>query len=260
MKRFDVGVSEKLQKVMASLGLASRRQSERWILAGRVYVNGERATLGARVKEQDEIAVDGVLLERHRKERHQAQVLIYHKPVGEITTRSDPQGRRTVFTSLPAVSQGRWIAVGRLDIATSGLLLFTTDGLLANQLMHPSAGLEREYRCRVAGHIDGSALKCLTDGIDIDGLSCRFITVVREGGRGLNRWFRVIVNEGRNREVRRLWEAVGGQVSRLIRVRYGALVLPDDLEPGRYLKLAEGEIRELRESVVKNRSAIGSGG
>lgn len=238
---------------MANLGLASRRESERWILAGRVAVNGERATLGARVEEQDEIAVDGILLERDPGQHHQPQVLLYHKPVGEITTRSDPQGRPTVFASLPRLSKGRWIAVGRLDIATSGLLLFTSDGSLAHQLMHPSGGLEREYRCRVAGQIDGRALRRLKVGVKLDGFLARFVKVEREGGRGLNRWFRVTLNEGRNREVRRLWEAVGGRVSRLIRVRYGPLVLPDHLEPGCYLKLSEGALHELRESVAEAR-------
>jgi 23S rRNA pseudouridine2605 synthase len=218
--------------------LGSRREIESWIAAGRVSVNGAVAELGARAAPGDDIRVDGksVTIEKSGAPR----VLLYHKPVGELVTRSDPQGRRTVYAALPP---GRWVAVGRLDLNSSGLLLLTDSGELANRLMHPRYGLEREYAARVRGELAAAEKKQLLEGITLDGQPARFerIETYRES-EGSNRWYRVILKEGRNREVRRLFEALGHPVSRLVRLRYGPLDLPADLAPGRW--------RELRNPVI----------
>jgi 23S rRNA pseudouridine2605 synthase len=227
-----------LQKLLAAAGLGSRREIEGWIAAGRVTVNGAVAELGARALPSDEISVDGK--PGSRPAAHSPRVLLYHKPVGELVTRSDPQGRRTVFAALPP---GRWVAVGRLDLNSSGLLLLTDSGELANRLMHPRYGLEREYAARVRGELAADEKKQLLEGIAVDGEPARFerIETYREG-EGSNRWYRVILKEGRNREVRRLFEALGHPVSRLVRLRYGPVDLPGDLAPGRW--------RELRNPVI----------
>jgi 23S rRNA pseudouridine2605 synthase len=227
-----------LQKLLAAAGLGSRREIEGWIAAGRVRVNGAVAELGARALPSDEISVDGKPVSRPVAQS--PRVLLYHKPVGELVTRSDPQGRRTVFAALPP---GRWVAVGRLDLNSSGLLLLTDSGELANRLMHPRYGLEREYAARVRGELAADEKKQLLEGIAVDGEPARFerIETYREG-EGSNRWYRVILKEGRNREVRRLFEALGHPVSRLVRLRYGPVDLPSDLAPGRW--------RELRNPVI----------
>jgi 23S rRNA pseudouridine2605 synthase len=218
--------------------LGSRREIEGWIAAGRVTLNGAVAKLGARASPSDEIRVDGKPVARPGAQP--PRVLLYHKPVGELVTRSDPQGRRTVFAALPP---GRWVAVGRLDLNSSGLLLLTDSGELANRLMHPRYGLEREYAARVRGELQAGEKKQLLEGITVDGEPARFerIQTYREG-EGRNRWYRVILKEGRNREVRRLFEALGHAVSRLVRLRYGPVDLPADLAPGRW--------RELRNPVI----------
>jgi 23S rRNA pseudouridine2605 synthase len=216
--------------------------------AGRVRVNGKPAVLGQKVSGAERISVDGRRVQLSSRRRTGSRVLLYHKPVGEVCTRTDPQGRRTAFQTLPPVHGGRWIAVGRLDIDTSGLLLFTTDGALAHALMHPSSGLTREYAVRVRGSPTGDELRRLRQGMVLDDGPARFESISAEGGEGANRWYRVSVAEGRNRIVRRLWEAAGCQVSRLIRVRFGPLILPRHLPRGRYRELRPDELGELYEA------------
>jgi 23S rRNA pseudouridine2605 synthase len=222
-----------LQKVLAAAGLGSRREIEGWIAAGRVTLNGRVAKLGERADATDSIQVDGKPVSRPADAR--PRVLLYHKPVGELVTRKDPEGRATVFSRLPP---GRWVAVGRLDLNSSGLLVFTDSGELANRLMHPRYGLEREYSARIRGALSPAEESRLLQGIPLDGQPARFESIRSErGGEGTNRWYRVVLKEGRNREVRRLFEALGHPVSRLVRVRYGPLDLPLDLAPGRWQEL-----------------------
>jgi 23S rRNA pseudouridine2605 synthase len=222
--------AERLQKLLAAAGLGSRRAIEAWIEAGRVTVGGRPAKLGDRAAPGETIAVDGkpVNLSKATVPR----VLVYHKPVGELVTRSDPQGRPTVFSRLPA---GRWVAVGRLDINSAGLLLFTDSGELANRLMHPRYEIEREYVARVHGRLTPEVLEKLRSGVQLDDGPAAFTSIRPVEGReatGSNAWYRVTLKEGRNREVRRLFETVGAKVNRLMRLRYGPLRLPDDLPPG----------------------------
>jgi 23S rRNA pseudouridine2605 synthase len=222
-----------VQKLLAGAGLGSRRESVPWSEAGRVRVNGQLARLGDRAAPGDSILVDGKPVARPGTS--QPRVLLYHKPVGQHVTRSDPQGRATVFEQLPA---GRWVAVGRLDLNSSGLLLFTDSGELANRLMHPRYGVEREYVARIRGALQPAEQEKLLHGIPLDGAPARFESIRSDReGEGTNRWYRVVLREGRNREVRRLFEALGHPVSRLVRVRYGPLELPADLAPGRWREL-----------------------
>lgn len=219
--------------MLAAAGLGSRREIETWIEAGRVTLNGKVAKLGDRASASDSILVDGKAVAK--PSTSQARVLLYHKPVGQLVTRSDPQGRPTVFSELPP---GRWVAVGRLDLNSSGLLLLTDSGDLANRLMHPRYGLEREYVARIRGALQPAEEGKLLQGINLDGIPARFESVRSDrASEGTNRWYRVVLKEGRNREVRRLFEAVGHPVSRLVRVRYGPLELPADLAPGRWIEL-----------------------
>lgn len=219
--------------MLAAAGLGSRREIETWIQAGRVSLNGKVARLGDRALPSDAILVDGKAVAR--PSGSPPRVLLYHKPVGRLVTRSDPQGRATVFDQLPP---GRWVAVGRLDLNSSGLLLLTDSGELANRLMHPRYGLEREYVARIRGALQPSEERKLLQGVPLDGVPAKFESVrsERDSG-GTNRWYRVVLKEGRNREVRRLFEALGHPVSRLVRVRYGPLELPADLAPGRWIEL-----------------------
>ncbi len=237
--------SEKLQKVLARAGLGSRRALEEWISAGRIKVNGEVAQLGDRVAGSDRIEVDGRALGRSADVEPTVRVLLYNKPQGEICTRNDPEGRPTCFDRLPRLATGRWVAVGRLDYNTSGLLLFTTDGELANRLMHPTAQLDREYAVRVHGAVEDEVLQRLKDGVLLEDGPARFSDVQYYGGEGANRWYHVVLMEGRNREVRRLWESQGVEVSRLKRVRFGPLVMPSTLVMGRWLELRPEEIDAL---------------
>ncbi len=237
-------VSEKLQKVLARAGLGSRRALEHWIAEGRISVDGARAALGQRVSSRQVVRVDGRAL-GVRQRRARRRVLAYHKPEGELCTRSDPAGRETVFSRLPRLRQARWVAVGRLDVNSTGLLLLTTDGELAHRLMHPSRALEREYAVRVLGNVDAEALRRLRAGIELDGTPARFDHIRAGGGRGANRWYYVTIREGRKREVRRLWQAVGARVSRLIRVRYGPITLPRSLRPGQWQELEPGAVAAL---------------
>ena len=219
--------------MLAAAGLGSRREIETWIEAGRVTLNGKVAKLGDRASASDSILVDGKAVAK--PSTSQPRVLLYHKPVGQLVTRSDPQGRPTVFSELPP---GRWVAVGRLDLNSSGLLLLTDSGDLANRLMHPRYGLEREYVARIRGALQPAEGGKLLQGINLDGIPARFESVRSDrASEGTNRWYRVVLKEGRNREVRRLFEAVGHPVSRLVRVRYGPLELPADLAPGRWIEL-----------------------
>ena len=231
---------QKLQKVLANLGLGSRREMERWIEEGRVAVDGSVATLGDRIRAGQSLRLDGKPLEVEASE--QTRVLLYHKPVREVCSRDDPQGRKTVFERLPKLKSGRWISVGRLDFNTSGVLLFTTDGGLANALMHPSNAIEREYLVRVMGRVDEPMLERLKDGIELDDGPARFSDIQEGGGDGINRFFYVVLMEGRNREVRRLWESQGTTVSRLKRVRYGDVFLPSKLKKGQWLELPQRDV------------------
>jgi len=239
-------MAERLQKLLAGAGIGSRREVEQWIAAGRLQVNGKPAVPGQKVSGMERITLDGRPLRGMGRQRPaKPRVLLYHKPVGEVCTRTDPQGRPTVFDRLPPLAMARWIGVGRLDIDTSGLLVFVTDGELANALMHPSGGFEREYAVRVRGEVDAQVLEQLCAGIDLEDGPARLASVSAGGGSGSNRWYRVVVAEGRNRIVRRLWEAVGCQVSRLIRVRFGPLELPRHLPRGRWLELQPQQVTGL---------------
>ncbi|MCQ4311574.1 23S rRNA pseudouridine(2605) synthase RluB [Pseudomonas stutzeri] len=241
---------EKLQKVLARIGLASRRDVENWIAAGRVKVNGAIATLGQRVDLHDAIAVDGRLLKREEAAEVVRRVLIYNKPDGEICTRDDPEGRPTVFDRLPRPKEGRWINIGRLDINTTGLLLFTTDGELANRLMHPSYEMDREYAVRVRGEVDDEMIERLKTGVMLEDGPARFTDIQEApGGEGFNHWYHCVVMEGRNREVRRLWESQGLVVSRLKRVRFGPVFMTSDLPMGRWREMSQSEVDILSEEV-----------
>lgn len=236
---------ERLHKALAALGLGSRRQIEQWITAGRVRINGRVAELGERYVPGDRIEIDGRLLRLQPRPRLHRRVIVYNKPEGEVVTRFDPEGRPRVFDHLPSLRGSRWIAVGRLDINSSGLLLLTTDGDLANRLMHPSQAIEREYAVRVFGEMTQEMGQRLLDGVSLEDGPARFDAIYEVGGIGLNKWYHVIIREGRQREVRRLWEAVGAQVSRLIRVRYGNVVLGDWLRLGRWRELEQEELTGL---------------
>lgn len=238
-------MSEKLQKVLARAGLGSRRQLEDWIADSRVAVNGRTAKLGDRVESTDRIFVDGRPVRIIPEEKFKRRVLIYHKPDGQVCTRFDPEGRETVFEHLPVIRGQRWIAIGRLDLNTSGLLLFTNDGELANRLMHPSYEIEREYAVRILGNVDGAMLNRLQEGVELEDGMARFETITDAGGTGANHWYHVVLREGRNREVRRIWETEDVRVSRLIRIRYGNVTLPRMLPFGKWHELTNRELRDL---------------
>ncbi|MGG5873007.1 23S rRNA pseudouridine(2605) synthase RluB [Pseudomonas peli] len=241
---------EKLQKVMARMGLASRREIEAWITAGRVKVNGAVASLGVRVDLHDAIAVDGKVIRREEAAENVRRVIIYNKPEGEICTRDDPEGRPTVFDRLPRPKDGRWINIGRLDINTTGLLMFTTDGELANRLMHPSFQMDREYAVRVRGEVDEEMIERLKAGVMLEDGPAKFTDIkVAPGGVGFNHWYHCVVMEGRNREVRRLWESQGLVVSRLKRVRFGPVFITSDLTMGRWREMSQREVDILSEEV-----------
>lgn len=243
-------MSEKLQKVLANQGLGSRREMERWIEQGRVSVDGAIATLGDRVTPEAQIRVDGHLLSR-QNEQPICRVLMYNKPEGEVCSRADPDGRDTVFDRLPAIRVGRWIAVGRLDINTSGLLLFTNDGELANRLMHPRCEVEREYAVRVFGEVAPKTLNVLKKGVELEDGVAKFTTIRPRPNddESLNHWYNVTLSEGRNREVRRLWESQDVQVSRLMRVRYGPVELQKRLPQGAWVELKLEDVNRLRKLV-----------
>ncbi|XXK29245.1 pseudouridine synthase [Arenicellales bacterium nBUS_45] len=232
-------MTERIHKALARAGLGSRREIEAWIMEGRVIVNERPAVLGQQLTSNCRVVVDGERVRLARQSAATGQVLLYHKPVGEICSRSDPQGRPNVFDSLPRLRGKRWVSVGRLDINTSGLMIFTTDGELANRLMHPSSEMEREYRCRVRGNVSSEALSQLLKGVKLDGHLCRFESVTGKPGTGANCWFRVVIKEGRYREVRRMWQSIGCSVNRLIRLRYGPFSLDHRHQPGESVELGE---------------------
>ncbi|CZF86588.1 23S rRNA pseudouridine(2605) synthase RluB [Grimontia marina] len=243
-------MSEKLQKVLARAGLGSRREIEGMIQSGRVSVNGVVAKLGDRLEDLNaNVRVDGHHVQISASSEQVCRVLAYNKPEGELCTRSDPEGRRTVFDRLPRLNGARWVAVGRLDANTSGLLLFTTDGELANRLMHPSRQVQREYMVRVFGEVNEEMVRNLVRGVELEDGEARFEDVVYAGGEGSNHTFYVVITEGRNREVRRLWETQGVTVSRLKRVRYGDIYLSKELPRGGWMELELSDVNYLREMV-----------
>jgi 23S rRNA pseudouridine2605 synthase len=242
---------ERLQKVLAQAGFGSRREMEAWISAGRVAVNGAVATLGVRVSEGDRVQVDGRVVRLHLEaEQALPRVLLYHKQEGEIVSRDDPNERASVFDSLPKLRGQKWIAIGRLDFNTSGLLIFTTSGELANRLMHPRFEVEREYAVRVQGELSPEQMRQMTkQGIELEDGLVRFEKLSDEGGEGFNHWYRLVLKEGRNRVVRRTFEALGLPVSRLMRVRFGIISLPSRIKRGMMTELGEGEVRAVLEWV-----------
>ena len=239
--------SEKVQKILARAGYGSRRELERWIIDGRITINGKTASIGDRAFSEDSILVDGKAIRLIEKQR--VRVILYNKPQGEVCTRSDPEGRKTVFDSLPAMKGERWIAVGRLDVSTTGLLLFTNNGDLANKLMHPSSEIDREYMVRIHGVVDESMLKRLREGVLLDDGIAKFSDIVVGERIGTNGWYAVALTEGRNREVRRLWESQNVQVNRLKRVRFGPIFLPSFVRKGQWIELDEVSLNDLLASV-----------
>lgn len=238
------GETSKLQKLLAQRGLGSRREMEALIASGAVSVNGKVAVVGDRVGVGDVVRVGKRVL-RMFADENLPRVLLYHKPDGEIVSRHDPEGRPSVFDKLPHLRSSKWIAIGRLDFNTSGLLIFTTDGTLANRLMHPRFEMEREYAVRILGKLTAEQMTHLTTGVDLDDGRAAFSLLEEQGGEGSNNWYRVILKEGKNREVRRMFEAVGLTVSRLMRVRFGPINLPPRIKRGQWLELEEKEIQKL---------------
>ncbi|MGD8566865.1 MAG: pseudouridine synthase [Gammaproteobacteria bacterium] len=238
-------MSEKLQKVLARQGLGSRREIERWIADGRITVDKQVATVGDRVTGKEIIALDGKILRLKPPEQQPPRVIVYHKDAGTVCSRSDADGRRTVFEDFPNVRNGRWILVGRLDITTTGLLLATTDGELANRLMHPRYEIKREYAVRVYGEVTPDMLQQLQRGVELEDGMARFDSITAMGGEGRNQWFTVELREGRNREVRRLWESQGVQVNRLARNQFGPVRLPRRLPRGDWEELPKAQVEQL---------------
>jgi 23S rRNA pseudouridine2605 synthase len=247
----------KLHKVLAEAGLGSRRDMEELIIAGRVSVNGEPAHIGQRILATDVVKINGKPIQR-RISKKPPRVLIYHKPAGEIVSMDDPEGRPSVFDRLPTMKAGKWLAVGRLDFNTEGLLLFTTSGDLANRLMHPRYGIDREYAVRTLGELEEGMRQKLLSGVELEDGTANFSRIADGGGEGINKWYRVIIGEGRNREVRRMFEAIGLTVSRLIRTRYGMLTLPSNLKRGRWEEMDEHDVRSLMAASGLEKNAGGA--
>jgi len=239
---------ERLQKALARMGFGSRREIERWIEQGRVKVNGEVVELGIKVKEGDRAEFNGKRIVI-RPAKAEVRVLVYNKPVGQVCSRKDEKGRPSVFENLPKITNARWVSVGRLDINTSGLILFTNNGELANRLMHPSNEVEREYAVRVRGEVTDEKLRQLKKGVSLEDGPAHFDNIEDGGGDGANHWYHVVLREGRNREVRRLWEAIDTQVSRLIRIRYANVHLPRDLRQGKSVDLELKDVKQMMQSV-----------
>ena len=233
---------ERLQKILSQAGLGSRREMETWINQGLIQINGVLAEIGVSVGPEDKIFVRGKLIDNPLAQNLKTRIVLYHKPIGEICSRSDPKFDRSVFDNLPHLKQGRWVQVGRLDINTSGLLIFTNNGELANRLMHPRYGLEREYAVRVYGEVKPEIIRQLLKGVELDDGPAQFKSITFRGGEGTNAWYHVVLCEGRNREVRRLWQSQGVEVSRLIRIRYGNSSLPRYLGRGEFQELNPKEV------------------
>ncbi len=244
-------MAERIQKVLANAGHGSRRQIESWIKAGKISVNGKLAVLGQTIDHKDRISIDSRQIRLHfprGEKKPKPKIIAYYKPVGEVCTRKDEKGRETVFHKLPRLRNSRWINIGRLDINTTGLLLFTTDGELANKLMHPSSQIEREYAVRVLGTATKQQFQTLREGVELEDGFAKFTDIVDSGGEGVNHWYHVVIMEGRNREVRRLWESQDLKVSRLIRTRFGPYLLPRRKRPGQHWRLEDSEIESLQKA------------
>ncbi|THB73319.1 MAG: pseudouridine synthase [Gammaproteobacteria bacterium] len=240
---------ERIQKKLANSGFGSRREIEQWLRDGRIKVDGEVASLGDTIDGTESIEIDNKVLDRRALSGVKTKVIVYHKPEGEVCSRSDPEGRCTVFSNLPKLHGARWVSIGRLDINTSGLLLFTNNGELANRLMHPSYQIDREYAVRVLGEVSDQMLQQLRDGVMLEDGMAKFSDIKRSGGEGANKWFHVVLMEGRNREVRRMWEALDLTVSRLSRVRFAGIKLLKSHLPGKSKFLSDKEVASLMGSV-----------
>ena len=247
---------ERLQKVLSQAGLGSRREMEVWIKNGVVQLNGTQAKLGDVVEPKDKIKVKGKLIKNPLNLPQRTRILIYHKPEGEISSRDDPKHTKTVFDNLPILKRGRWIQVGRLDINTSGLLIFTNNGTLANELMHPRYAVEREYSVRVHGRVKPEMEAALRNGVELDDGTAFFKSLVFQGGEAANTWYNVVLTEGRNREVRRLWESQGLEVSRLTRIRYGSITMPRFLGRGQNMELSAEEVKAFGRSLSVDPDAV----
>lgn len=242
-------MADRIQKVLANAGYGSRREIEKLINNGKIKVNGKLATIGQCIEEKDQVAINSRPIRLHQQRKKKPKVLAYYKQAGEVCTRRDEKGRETVFKNLPRLRNSRWISIGRLDLNTTGLLLFTTDGELANKLMHPSSEIEREYAVRVFGRVTKENINTLLDGVELEDGFAKFTDIVDSGGKGTNHWYHVVVMEGRNKEVRRLWESQGLQVTRLIRTRFGSYILPRKKRVGQFWRLDEKEIKSLENSI-----------
>ena len=242
-------MADRIQKVLANAGYGSRREIEKLINNGKIKVNGKLATIGQCIEEKDQVAINSRPIRLHEQRKKKPKVLAYYKQAGEVCTRRDEKGRETVFKNLPRLRNSRWISIGRLDLNTTGLLLFTTDGELANKLMHPSSEIEREYAVRVFGRVTNENINTLLDGVELEDGFAKFTDIVDSGGKGTNHWYHVVVMEGRNKEVRRLWESQGVQVTRLIRTRFGSYILPRKKRVGQFWRLDEKEIKSLENSI-----------
>ena len=242
-------MADRIQKVLANAGYGSRREIEKLINNGKIKVNGKLATIGQCIEEKDQVAINSRPIRLHQQRKKKPKVLAYYKQAGEVCTRHDEKGRETVFKNLPRLRNSRWISIGRLDLNTTGLLLFTTDGELANKLMHPSSEIEREYAVRVFGRVTKENINTLLDGVELEDGFAKFTDIVDSGGKGTNHWYHVVVMEGRNKEVRRLWESQGVQVTRLIRTRFGSYILPRKKRVGQFWRLDEKEIKSLENSI-----------
>ena len=242
-------MADRIHKVLANAGHGSRREIEALIRNGKISVNGKLATIGQCIEEKDQVAINSRPIRLHQQRKKKPKVLAYYKQAGEVCTRRDEKGRETVFKNLPRLRNSRWISIGRLDLNTTGLLLFTTDGELANKLMHPSSEIEREYAVRVFGRVTNENINTLLDGVELEDGFAKFTDIVDSGGKGTNHWYHVVVMEGRNKEVRRLWESQGVQVTRLIRTRFGSYILPRKKRVGQFWRLDEKEIKSLENSI-----------
>ena len=243
-------MNERIHKVLANAGHGSRREIEALIRDGKITVNGKPAILGQCIGEKDRVTINSRAIRLHLHKKKNPKVLAYYKPAGEVCTRRDEKGRETVFRNLPPLRNSRWINIGRLDLNTMGLLLFTTDGDLANKLMHPSSQVEREYAVRILGDVTKKNLNALLDGVALEDGVAKFTDIHDSGGKGANHWFHVVVMEGRNKEVRRLWESQGVQVTRLIRTRFGSYILPRKKRVGQHWRLDDKEIEALQKTIT----------